>query len=135
MKKRASIISDTPASVAPVSISDIAALLEDKVNNALLRYGKEAAERDAALRKDMAQLGAALREEAAKRDAALRDDMAKRDKEAMQRESHQFKSFVGVVATAVIIIIAAMNLFMAQPTATPPTSAHTPTIQPPAAGK
>ena len=104
----------TDMNMAPVSLSDVAALLDAKtektlsrINETLARIDENDTRRDAAA----AQREADLRADIAKRDADLqesmnnlRSDMQKRDTDAAQRETRQLRWFGGIVVGAVVAL-------------------------------
>ena len=81
-----------PANLSPVSLADIGAMLDAKVDKILSRQNEEAAKRDT----EAAKRDAARDVAAAKRDAALRAEMSnlrgdieKRDIEAAKRDAER----------------------------------------------
>ena len=95
----------TPANIAPVSLADIAAMLENAT-----------AKRDAVLLAEMSALREEVREEMRKRDAEVaeyRKEAVERDAKAAERETRLVKWFgtaMGVAAGGVALVIVAVSV-------------------------
>ena len=107
------------------------AVAESRINESLARQEKSAAERDAALRRDMERHEAeavkretALRREMEKRDAALRRDMEKRETEAAKREARIMQWCAAIAAAAVVAL--GLWIDLRDRPATPPVTVNTP---------